>query len=178
MKIDFSVRADPTTKGTTADAGVIPDMRLDLENLASEHSSLPVNPGQIEDRLLAQLACFLWASRRDRTRVFDADIFGEPAWDMLLDLFRLQVDKRQVFVKSACISANAPNTTALRWISVMTAKGWLRRIADADDKRRQSIVLTESGMALVRRYLLDIYHQMEQFRTGDFANTSTITAAT
>ncbi len=53
---------------------------------------------------------------------------------------------------SLCIAAAAPPTTALRWIKVMTEKGWLVRARDPADGRRVYVGLGTD--ALVR---LDLY---------------------
>ena len=88
--------------------------------------------------------------RQLRARFFSADLFADPAWDMLLDLTAAAAEKVRVSVSSLCIAAAVPPTTALRWIRQMTEAGLLARIEDHEDRRRAFIVLTEqsrSGMA-------------------------------
>src|SRR3546814_4705778 len=58
--------------------------------------------------------------RRMREQYFPADMFADPAWDMLLDLYAARLDRQPVSVSSLCIAAAVPATTALRWIKTMT----------------------------------------------------------
>lgn len=101
------------------------------------------------------LACarYLYRLRRLRNRVFeDPDLFGEPAWDMLLDLYIAANEGKRVSVTSACIGAAVPTTTALRWIGILEQRGLLRREADTLDGRRIFVRLTEHGCALMEQF--------------------------
>ncbi len=90
--------------------------------------------------------------RRKRTRYFPGDMFSDPAWDMLLDLYASHYEGPQVSISSLCIAAAVPATTALRWIKTMTDDGWFEREADPLDGRRIFIRLSEQA-----RLLLDAY---------------------
>ena len=68
--------------------------------------------------------------RRDRERYLPAEIFADPAWDMLLDLMAAQLDQREVPVSSLCIAAAVPTTTALRWIRSLSEAGLFERRMD------------------------------------------------
>ncbi|HYD13171.1 MAG TPA: hypothetical protein VEC11_10020 [Allosphingosinicella sp.] len=83
-------------------------------------------------------------SRRLRTHYFDADLFADPAWDMLLDLMAARLEGKKVAVSSLCIAAAVPATTALRWIGVLTDSGLVVRAADPEDRRRVHIELAEA----------------------------------
>jgi hypothetical protein len=80
-------------------------------------------------------------ARRLRDQYFGPDLFADPAWDILLDLFAAQLEKRTVAVSSLCIAAAVPATTALRWIKTLTDLGLLVRAADPQDGRRVYIEL-------------------------------------
>jgi len=80
--------------------------------------------------------------RRQREAALGADMFADPAWDMLLDLFATQVEGTSVSVSSLCIAAAVPSTTALRWIRAMTERGMLVRHQDPLDGRRVWVELT------------------------------------
>lgn len=92
------------------------------------------------------------ANRQRRARFFDAHLFADPAWDMLLDLTAAHVEGQKVSVTSLCIAANVPATTALRWLTQMVETGVLRRVADPADRRRVFIELSESARAGMARY--------------------------
>ena len=81
--------------------------------------------------------------RRLRERFFDAELFADPAWDILLDLKAATQEGQKVSVSSLCIAAAVPPTTALRWITAMTENGMLVRQQDPDDARRVFIGLSD-----------------------------------
>ncbi len=90
--------------------------------------------------------------RRLRSRHFDAELFADPAWDMLLDLMAAHLEGDKVAVSSLCIAADVPATTALRWIKTMTDSGLFEREADPLDGRRIFIGLSESAVKAMTAY--------------------------
>lgn len=87
--------------------------------------------------------------RRLRERFLDPDLFGEPGWDMLLDLYAARLEHARVSVSSLCIAAAVPSTTALRWLRTLTQTGLVVRRADPRDKRRVFIEMGEqTGVAM------------------------------
>jgi hypothetical protein len=92
--------------------------------------------------------------RRQRAQIFgSAELFGEPAWDILLDLYIAQAEGKAVSVSSACIGSASPATTGLRWLAVLTDQGLIAREADAQDNRRIMVRLTERGITAMERFL-------------------------
>ena len=91
-------------------------------------------------------------ARQARARFFDAELFADPAWDILLDLAAARTERAQVCVTSLCIAAGVPATTALRWIAQMVDTGLLVRIPDPADRRRAHIALTDGTADLMARY--------------------------
>lgn len=83
--------------------------------------------------------------RRQRDRHFAADLFADPAWDMMLDLYAAHYEGRTVSVSSLCIAAAVPATTALRWIKTLVEEGLFVRISDPDDGRRIHVHLSEDA---------------------------------
>lgn len=95
----------------------------------------------------------LIAERRQRERYFDAALFGEPAWDILLDLALATAEDRKVYVTSCCIASGAPWTTGLRYIALLTDAGLVERQPDPGDGRRCYLSLTETGRDAMDAYL-------------------------
>jgi DNA-binding MarR family transcriptional regulator len=91
-------------------------------------------------------------ARRLRASHLPADLFADPAWDMLLDLLQAEIVQHRVPVSSLCIAAAVPATTALRWIKAMTDRGLLVRRDDPHDGRRVFIEMAPSTSAALRRY--------------------------
>lgn len=94
--------------------------------------------------------------RQLRARFFEADLFADPAWDMLLDLTAARVEHTRVSVTSLCIASGVPPTTALRWIGQMTESGLLMRVEDETDRRRAFITLTDKAAEAMARYFAEL----------------------
>ena len=99
------------------------------------------------------LARKAYALRRKRAAIFgNPDLFGEPAWDILLDLFVAQGEGKPVSVSSACIGSASPATTGLRWLGVLADEGLVVRENDPEDHRRVLVRLTPAGSAAMERF--------------------------
>ncbi len=104
------------------------------------------------DRQRAKSVRRILRQRRMREQYFPADLFADPAWDMLLDLYAARLERQPVSVSSLCIAAAVPATTALRWIKTMTDAGLFLREADPHDGRRIFIALAEGASDALARY--------------------------
>jgi len=91
----------------------------------------------------------LLRARRLREQFLPADLFADPAWDMILDLMAARLAGQRVSVSSLCIAAAVPPTTALRWIRQLTDRGVFSRIDDPADGRRVFIELTDNAAEAV-----------------------------
>ena len=94
--------------------------------------------------------------RQARARFFEAELFADPAWDMLLDLTAAAAEQRHVCVTSLCIASGVPTTTALRWIKQMTDVGIFVRFKDVSDKRRAFISLSDDARDAMASYFVAI----------------------
>lgn len=106
------------------------------------------------------LAKWLYWSRRQRPDAEDPRLFGEPGWDMLLDLYIHQASGSATSITAACIGAHAPATTALRYIELLCELGWIEKVRDDQDKRRSFLALTTTGLARLERYLDEALDQL------------------
>lgn len=100
----------------------------------------------------ARLAAGILASRRRREDLFGANLFADPAWDMLLDLFVEEEKGNSVYVSSLCMASAVPTTTALRWIGTLTEAGLFER-RPTGSNRKIEIFLSRRARALVRQHL-------------------------
>lgn len=96
----------------------------------------------------------LYQERRLRADLFDdPDLFGEPAWDILLDLAVHEGQGRPLSVTGACIGSGVAPTTALRWVNVLEKKGFIQRSPDPLDHRRVYLILTQLGRAHLHNFV-------------------------
>jgi len=72
-------------------------------------------------------------------------LFGEPGWDILLDLFIAGQQGNRLQVSSVCLDAGVPSTTMLRWLARLESEGLIARNADDRDGRRRFVELTDRG---------------------------------
>jgi hypothetical protein len=87
-----------------------------LARLASMKDG-PVLPAAVTDRSAAETARSIREiirKRQVRKQFFPAELFADPAWDIMLDLAAARLEGKQVSVSSLCIAAEVPTTTALR----------------------------------------------------------------
>lgn len=104
----------------------------------------------------ARLVRKIIRQRQQRARHFNAGLFADPAWDMLLDLTAARVEHKRVSVTSLCIASGVPPTTALRWIGQMIDAGLFVRLCDDSDRRRAFIELTDKAVDAMARYFADM----------------------
>ncbi|KTE15601.1 hypothetical protein ATE71_07490 [Sphingopyxis sp. H115] len=72
-----------------------------------------------------------------RTLIGHDEYFGEPAWEMLIDLFIHDCEGKAVSTSSLCIASGAPPTTALRLLHRLCEAGIVVRRRDMHDGRLQ-----------------------------------------
>lgn len=65
--------------------------------------------------------------RRSRDRIFGGDLFGEPAWDMLLNLMVARFDEQGMPVHELAAAIGHPESTTIRYIDAMVADDLLER---------------------------------------------------
>lgn len=108
-------------------------------------------PINLVDRAREQLAV-----RKARRRFFPADLFHEPAWEMLIALFIVYETDHSMNVKALVSCSDAPATTSQRWIDHLHKSGLIDRVTDTVDRRRIDISLTERGYNAMVSYLKSV----------------------
>jgi DNA-binding MarR family transcriptional regulator len=95
----------------------------------------------------------LISARAKRRQYLRPDLFVEPDWDMLLDLYVARLRERRVSVSSLCIAGNIPPTTALRHIADMVENGEINRTPDPADQRRAFLDLSDDTFARITDWI-------------------------
>lgn len=125
-----------------------------IDDFAASHSAK-------DSPIWAEIARSTYRDRRRRADIFaDPALFGEPAWDILLDLFIAAKERKRLPVTSACIGAAVPATTALRWLTVLEEKGLIMRENDSNDARRVFVRLSAEGYEKMVAYFSDVAGDM------------------
>jgi DNA-binding MarR family transcriptional regulator len=94
-----------------------------------------------------------------RRKFLPTELFADPAWDMLLDLYLADILSKRISVSSLCGASNVPATTALRWIGALGREGLIKRTADPYDARRYFIALSEAGLERMDGYFDSLAQQ-------------------
>ncbi|RYF06400.1 MAG: MarR family transcriptional regulator [Oxalobacteraceae bacterium] len=116
----------------------------------------PVEKGDgdvLSSAMLINRANTLLAERRLRRQHLPAELFHEPAWDMLLALFVAGEDPQPMNIKALVAMADAPVTTSQRWIEHLYKLRLIDRVIDPADRRRVEISLSAMGQDAVTSYL-------------------------
>ena len=90
--------------------------------------------------------------RRHRDSFFASELFADPAWDILLELYAAALGQFRVSISNLCIAAAVPPTTALRWIKQLEEAGLTERRADPTDGRRQFVMLSDEALSSMNAY--------------------------
>lgn len=136
------------------------NVHAELQQIAQEaptaerHSHPGRYLSEVRDTSVAR-AVEIYRSRRRRDAAFgqDADLFGEPAWDILLDLLDADAHGRRISVTSASLASSVPATTGLRMIAILEERGLVVRTDDPRDRRRSHVSLTGKGRAVMQAAL-------------------------
>lgn len=144
-------QAIPLEQQTSDTAHINPDEA----NVTSSENEAEIPAFPEREGYLA-LARSRYEARRKRSAVFNgAELFGEPAWDILLDLDIAHAEGKHVSVSSACIGSASPPTTGLRWLGVLQEAGLIEREHDPRDQRRVLVYLSDDGVTRMEDYFRD-----------------------
>ena len=129
-------------------AQIISALSAEASRIAAQLAQLAEQRGNDADPqrpVDAGLVRRLLRVRRERVRFFPADMFADPAWDMLLDLAAARLEGKLTPVSSLCIAAAVPTTTALRWVRSLDDAGLIERRPDPFDARRSHVQLSDAA---------------------------------
>jgi DNA-binding HxlR family transcriptional regulator len=108
----------------------------------------------------------LVAMRRTIGEAIGYRLCPSPVWDMLLDLYLAQYEKREVYLFSLYTAApDIPQSTAHRKIAEMEKRGLVTRDIPRPDGRRVAISMTAQGLAIVDRLLDRIIELWEGWKS-------------
>lgn len=125
-------------------------LRLPREQL---EKALGVHDDNDDDTRRLATAKRILDGRRRRHALFPGIKFGDPSWDMILDLYLAERAGQQVSISDLCVAANVPTTTALRHIEALVEHGYMVRRRDPADGRRTFLEMTDRMAAGVETWL-------------------------
>ena len=87
-----------------------------------------------------------------RQLIGSPELFGEPAWEILLDVFVHECERKPLAITSTCATAGIPMSSGLRLIQRLCEAGLLRRFPDPFDGRRCFLRLQPAARDRMRAY--------------------------
>lgn len=126
-------------------------LQRQLDDLKERFRSVPSTTGRVTEQTVKRIV----AARRKREKIFGANLFADPAWDILLDLYAAHLGQRRISITDLCSGARVPTTTALRWLDRLSSDELVERRPDPCDKRRIWIELSAAGVAAMASYFED-----------------------
>ena len=93
--------------------------------------------------------------RRLRDHEFGPALFGEPAWDILLDLYIAASDPRLASVMSASMAASVSTQDTARWLILLEEHGLVERFNSGTDASRAIVTLSQKAFDQMTRLLLE-----------------------
>ncbi len=80
------------------------------------------------------------------------ELFGDPAWEMLVDLFVHECERKRLSISALCVTSSIPMSSALRLAQRLCDAGITRRVPDPIDGRRTFIRLDSAIAHRMRAY--------------------------
>jgi CheY-like chemotaxis protein/DNA-binding MarR family transcriptional regulator len=94
----------------------------------------------------------LRAVRKIRSKTFPSELFSDPRWEMLLDLYDAALAHKDVSVTKLAVGSTASVTTAWRRLSALVDHGLVERVEDLTDRRRVIVKLSDRGQKAAEEF--------------------------
>ena len=137
---------------------ILDGLKLSNGDIGHYTKSTPTGTLPADELTLVNAAKRIIKIRDARRKYLPESYFEEPAYNILLDLYVANAEKRIVYVNDACIASNTPTSTALRWISILVRDGFAIRYRDDKDARRTILEITPVGGRAIADMLRESLH--------------------
>lgn len=123
---------------------------------ASSQSAGNAQTGAVDRELLISRARMVLGARRIREQYFHRDLFGEPAWEILLALYIAEDSGARFTTSKLAEWLEAPLSTVVRWVRTLEENSLVGRSDHPTDRRVVFIRLLEKGRQALDAYLGNI----------------------
>lgn len=90
--------------------------------------------------------------RERRKELFPPDLFADPAWDILLNLYASHIEQRRETITGIIALAGVPPTTGMRWVHKLVEDEMLILRDDPLDARRKFVQLSPRALTGMDTY--------------------------
>lgn len=116
-----------------------------LESLLSS-KNLSRSVELTEDHILSILTAL-----RARDAIFGPNLFSDPAWDVLLELYAAKLGGRKMTPRDIALAIDMPESTTARWVAVLKERDLVASQVDHDEQFRRWMILTAEGALRMKR---------------------------
>ena len=109
--------------------------------------------GASDRQSLAAKARLILSSRLARQQYFHRDLFGEPAWEILLALYVVEDSGARFTISKLAECINAPLSTVLRWDKTLEEQLLVSRVNHPTDRRIAFVRLLDKGRTALDDYV-------------------------
>ena len=134
------------------------DLTQLLVDLGSAVASEEITPAELERRAIGSVRNII-SARTLRNKFLPSKHFADPAWDIMLDLTLARAEARNISISSACIAANVPTTTALRWLSMMIREGLVDAAPSSKGNRRKYVRISDEHYICMLNYSAELLNR-------------------
>jgi len=104
-------------------------------------------------RALVAKARLVLGSRLAREQYFHRDLFGEPAWEILLALYVIEDSGARFTISKLAECIHAPLSTVVRWVKTLEEQSLVSRSNHPTDRRIVFVRLLDKGRKALDDYL-------------------------
>ena len=91
--------------------------------------------------------------RRAREPSLGRNLFSDPAWDVLLQLYAFHIRGCQVSVPELSLAIGTPESITARWITALQENGLVGCRQNKDQPSQLWVALTTAGAMKMKRFL-------------------------
>ena len=102
--------------------------------------------------LTAEQVRMVIEARQRRSSIFAPELFSDPAWDLLLELYASALENRRPNIAEITVAIDIPATTVLRWLATLEQQALVSRHHDLRDTRKVRVTLSQYGRSQMDRY--------------------------
>ena len=117
-----------------------------------------------QDDYLVEMIEKYFDNKRLRYIIVSQDLFSDPYWDILMELFYARLKGKNVSVSAVATAGNMAQTTGLRYIDSLVAMEYIYREKDNWDGRKVFIRMAEKPFLLMKEYFIRILKMSGEHR--------------
>lgn len=97
----------------------------------------------------------LFRERRCRNALFSAELFGEPAWDLILTLYIARCEGLDLSIRALSLDLDMSLTDAAKWVHALETLRLIQKGGPGDGDTPPSVCISDAGFNTVTTMLLE-----------------------